>query len=101
MMRIQYCFIWISFWLTASTLRAQVQTNFVMLGAYRVHPTRILAKFNDTVTPQSSVVSLQSLGLKIHRSYRLVPGLVMLDEANAIRLTSLRAFDAETQRQRL
>lgn len=53
--------------------------ELVTVGKHKAHATRILAKYKDDASVQKSHVTLQSLGLRVARTYRLVPGLVLLN----------------------
>jgi hypothetical protein len=100
MYRIQYGFIWISFWLIAFSLPAQVQTNFVTPGVTECIRRAFWQDSTTQSLPNPALFRL-IVGPKNPPAIPTVPGLVLLDEANAIRLTSLRPADADTQRQRL
>jgi subtilisin family serine protease len=62
-----------------ATCVAQGTEDWVQLGGHNVHPTRILVRFKEGVTAQSQEVTLNSLGLTVHRQFALVPGLAVLD----------------------
>ena len=53
--------------------------ELVTIGKHKAHATRILAKYKDAAAVQQSQVALQSLGLRVTRSYKLVPNLVLLN----------------------
>ena len=60
--------------------RLTAQTNFITLGNYTAHPTRILVKFKDGMGSALSAEAVRQAGSKIHRRYDLVPGLAVLEE---------------------
>ncbi len=57
--------------------------ELVTLGKHKAHATRILAKYKDEAAVQKSQPTLQALGLRVSRSYGLVPGLVLLNEGTS------------------
>lgn len=58
---------------------ALAEDRFIQAGKFKVHPTRLLAKFADGAGLQSSAKVLSSVGLAIKTQYTVVPGLVLLD----------------------
>src|SRR6266536_2695514 len=86
--------------LSALSLAAQT-TDFITLGNYQVHPTRILAKFKEGTQPNLSTAAVRQVGSKIHKQYRLVPGLAVFEEANALAPAAVSANDEAARRTRL
>jgi subtilisin family serine protease len=56
------------------------ETNLVTLGKYRVHPTRILARYADQSAARFASQSVASGGGVVIRRFTLVPGLVVFDK---------------------
>jgi subtilisin family serine protease len=83
----------------ASTLAAQ--TSNVEINGHEAHPTRILAKFKDTVVVPSSTGALDTLGSRVEWEYRLVPGLTILEESSQPGVASVPATDESAVRIRL
>jgi len=84
---------------TASALAAQ--PDYVRLDGHEAHPTQILAKFKDTVVAQAATGALIQLGSRVEREYKLVPGLVLLEDAAASAAASQAAIDETAVRVRL
>lgn len=55
--------------------------ELVSVGKFKAHDTRILAKYKDGSSVESTRATLQSLGLKVSRQYDLVSGLVLIDSS--------------------
>src|SRR5205823_14313631 len=77
------------------------QTDYITLGNYQVHPTRILAKFKEGTQSVLSPEAAKQIGSKVHRKYRLVPGLAVFEEANVLARAVVSANDEATLRTRL
>jgi subtilisin family serine protease len=75
--------------------------EWVMLGNYPAHPTRVLAKYKDSARQSVSTQALKQIGSRVHRRYTLVPGLVVLEEINAPSLSAVHANDQAARRTRL
>lgn len=65
--------------------------QFVKVGNYDAHPTRILARLKSDAAAASLDATLDSLGMKVRREYKLVPGLVVLDSVDPRIAPSARA----------
>jgi hypothetical protein len=65
-------------WLVGAA--AHAETNLILVGKHRAHPTKILARYSNVAAVQSSRVTLNSLGLEIASRVSSVPGLVILDD---------------------
>ncbi len=59
--------------------KASAQTAAIELGKYRVHPNRILAKYDTRAAVANANVALAAAGLAVRRQYSLIPGLVVLE----------------------
>jgi subtilisin family serine protease len=93
--------LWVGLLGALSVASATGQEEFVQLGGQQVHPTRILARFaNDSVRPQAAERAA-GLGLRIHRQFRTVPGLVVLEAGDAPPQTVLKTSDPRAHRDRL
>lgn len=77
--------------LLALSFEARAAQEPIVVGKYRAHPTRIIAKYADAPRLQSSGAALESLGLAVQRRYPALPGLVVLDlqEAQAKKLANV------------
>src|SRR5438309_1273153 len=84
-----------------SVITLSAQTNFITLDNYTVHPTRILAKFKEGALSAWSTEAANQIGSRIHKRYKLVPGLAILEEANTVTRATVSANDEETRRSRL
>src|SRR5439155_22399602 len=89
---ITWCLSWV-------TLKAQ--TNYITLGTYTAHPTRILAKFKDGAQSSLSAETVRQIGSRVHRRYKLVPGLAVLEEADTVARAAASVNDEATRRSRL
>src|SRR5436190_10933121 len=58
------------------------QTNLVVVKGHPAHASRLLAKLKspEATKTQSAALSLNAVGLKVHQTIPLVPGLVILEE---------------------
>ncbi len=76
----------------------------IRLGSHEVHPTRLLARsIGDLKSPQvqqQSAATLAAVGMKISRTYPLVPGLVALETVDN-RVGTAAVVSSEEQAQRL
>jgi subtilisin family serine protease len=76
----------------------------IELGGHWVHPTRIIARYQDpagAVAPQNLSL-LSSLGVRVTREYPMVPGLVTIDEpSSALALQAVGVFDPDFQARQL
>ena len=88
-----------TWWLSA--LAVMAQTKWITVGKYEAHPTRILAKYADRVTVESSVTTLSTLGLTVASRYELVPNLVVLDVKGNGGLAPAAVADPAVQSQQL
>lgn len=86
-------------WVGASTLAAQ--SGYIQINGHEAHPTRILAKFKDTIVVAASAGALGQLGSQVEWQYRLVPGLVSLEDATASAAAGVPATDEAAVRTRL
>ena len=77
------------------------QTNFITLGNYLAHPTRILARFKDGTPSRLSTEAVRQMGSSVHRRYQLVPGLAVLEESDTLGLATLPPADESARRTRL
>mgnify|MGYP001256826815 FL=1 len=77
------------------------QAETLRLDSQEVHATRLIGKFKATVADAIGPASVSQYGSAIARRYRLVPGLVLLDEAGQARPAGLPAGDESAARQRL
>ncbi|MBI2924589.1 MAG: S8 family serine peptidase [Verrucomicrobia bacterium] len=77
------------------------QDEFVQLGGRPVHPTRIIARFANEAAGAGAVQRAGDLGLKIHRQFRTLPGMVVFDAADAPPQTILTTRDPLGKRDRL
>ncbi len=75
--------------------------NYVQIDGHEAHPTRILAKFKDTVVVAASADALVQVGSRVDWEYRLVPGLTIMEEADATGLASTPTTDETAARTRL
>src|SRR5215510_10977684 len=94
------------FWLigllgTGCLAQAAGTNQWVTLGKYQVHPTRILVKVKSGVLPDLDTEAARQNGSIVHRRVQLVPGLTVLEEAKPVALATVSANDEETQRTRL
>jgi len=71
-----------------AALPSVAQENLIAIGKHKAHPTRIIGKYKDVATIQSSVSTLRALGLSIHRHYSLVPGMVVMDVSGVAQQTA-------------
>jgi subtilisin family serine protease len=69
-----------------STVSSCADATPIQVGKYKVHPTKILARYSASTSTDSAGVALQSLGLAVQRQYATVPGLVVLDSAAGARM---------------
>lgn len=76
-------------------------TDFVTLDNRRVHPTRLLVRLADQAQTPAALQAAERLGLRVHRQFRQIPGLIVLDAADAPRITSIRSADPRRDRDRL
>jgi hypothetical protein len=53
----------------------------VLINGYEAHPTRILAEFKNDVVVAATADGLDRLGSRIEWQFKLVPGLVILEDA--------------------
>src|SRR5262245_55051994 len=91
-------FCLIGFLAAASVARGAVDTNqWVIIGSYPAHPTRILAKVKDLAQVNLSVETARQSGSKVYRRYQLVPGLAVLEETNPIALATVSPIDRRTR----
>ncbi len=67
------------------------QTPRLWYGKQRVHPTRLLARFGDGVSPATQRNTADQLNETVTRTYPLVPGLVVLEPAGAPALAAAAA----------
>jgi subtilisin family serine protease len=77
--------LWVALLLSSAALQAADNSPWIKLGKAEVHPTRILARFDvgrSLADPEVAPL-LTELGLVIRREYKLVPGLVVFDEATS------------------
>ena len=81
--------------------RLTAQTNFITLGNYTAHPTRILVKFKDGMGSALSAEAVRQAGSKIHRRYNLVPGLAVLEEAATVAQAAVSGTDESARRVKL
>jgi len=83
--------LWVALCLTGAAIQAADNSPWLKVGKAELHPTRILARFEPGRSPSDAEVAplLRELGLTIRREYKLVPGLVVFDEAK--RPVSLQA----------
>lgn len=77
------------------------QAETLRLDSQEVHATRLIGRFKATVADAIGPASVSQYGSAIARRYRLVPGLVLLDEASQARPAGLPAGDESAARQRL
>lgn len=59
---------------------AQAQTDYVLIGNVKAHPTRILAKYRDQVVPLASANRLQQVGSRLQHRYHQLPQLAVLED---------------------
>lgn len=85
----------------AAFAQAADTNEWVMLGKFPAHPTRVLAKYKDSARPSVSTQALRQIGSRVHRWYNLVPGLVVLEEINAPAVAAVPANDEAERRTRL
>ncbi len=57
-------------------------TNYIRLGKYSVHATRLLARYAEGPNLQAQTATLQSVGMVVEHRSKLVPGLVVLNVAD-------------------
>src|SRR2546430_10495066 len=81
---------------SVAALPSIAQDTLITVGKHKAHPTRLIAKYKDVATVQSSAATLRSLGLSARRQYSLVPGLVLLD-SSGVSPQSVAATTPETQ----
>jgi subtilisin family serine protease len=82
---------------------AGAQPEWIQLGKHEVHPTRIIARYNDPDGNRAAADVLRPLGLEQVRQIKLVPGLVAFDvDRDAARLQAVVPLDpAEVLLQRM
>lgn len=92
----------VSLWLMIGSVSAQ-PNNYITVGKYRAHPTRVIAKYKDPnpVSIQSTANTLSTLGVVVKDRFDLVPGLVVLEPRATIALQSVQALDPQVQAQAL
>ncbi|MCW5556070.1 MAG: S8 family serine peptidase [Verrucomicrobiae bacterium] len=87
--------------LCAGIATVSAQSSLPRINGHEAHPTRILAKFKDTVVLAASADALAQVGSRIDWEYRLVPGLTIMEEADTPGLASAPATDETAVRTRL
>lgn len=87
--------------LCVGLLTLSAQGGYPQINGHEVHPTRILAKFKDTIVVTASAGALEALGSRVEWEYRLVPGLTILEESSALGVASVPATDETAVRTRL
>lgn len=92
-----WCILALLLAIEAGAATALGQEEFITVDNNKVHPTRILAKFKDGVTPELSKGQAKQLASKLHKRYKLVPYLVALEEESDA-LPPLPAKAKETER---
>src|ERR1700704_2074592 len=93
---------WLIGALSLAVFAQATDTNeWVMLGKYPAHPTRVLAKYKDSSRQSVSTQALKQIGSRVHRRYNLVPGLVVLEEINTPSLAAVHTTDEVARRTRL
>lgn len=75
--------------------------NPITLGNAQAHPTRILARYKSGARTSLSQETLERASSAARQHYQLVPGLVLLDEADPQRLAAGATADMDTLRARL
>ncbi|MCL4176341.1 MAG: S8 family serine peptidase [Verrucomicrobia bacterium] len=77
--------VWVAICLGGAALQAADNSPWLQIGKAEVHPTRILARFEPSRSLGDAEVAplLAELGLSVRREYKLVPGLVVFDEASS------------------
>lgn len=83
----------------ASALAAQ--PAYVRLDGLEAHPTRILARFKDTVVAQATSGTLNQLGSRVEWESKLVSGLAVLEDAATPGAASQASTDETAVRRRL
>ena len=66
------------------TFTVSAQTNFVMFGNAKAHPTRILAKYKDQVILEAGSNVLRQAGSKLQRRYRQLPQLAVIESSDTV-----------------
>src|SRR5712671_6528632 len=85
--------------LCAPGLTAMAGTNYITLGGYQVHPTRIIAKYKIEGGIKAQSTAAVDAGLSNAWNYSLVPGLVVFDVKQG--LIHADAFDPDVASQQL
>lgn len=65
------------------SVEAQTGTEPIILGSYKAHPTRILARYSNVSMRPSVISALQAQKLVVSKRFSLLPGLVVLDSADS------------------
>jgi subtilisin family serine protease len=87
--------------LAVEPLAVLAQSDSVQLNNLPAHSTRILAKFKDPSHVTTHGEALNQLNSKVHRSFKLMPGLVVLEESDAFALANPASTDHATRLNRL
>ncbi|MBE0543457.1 MAG: S8 family serine peptidase [Verrucomicrobia bacterium] len=87
--------------LSVGVLPVSAAGEYVQIDGHEAHPTRILAKFKDTVVVAASADALAQVGSRVDWQYRLVPGLTLMEEADTPGLASASGMDETAVRTRL
>src|SRR5215470_2171054 len=75
-----------------------VGADTLSLGDLEVDATRILAQYKEPLVMEATHDALAWRGSRIHRHYSLVPGLVALEETNALGKAAIKATATQGQR---
>ncbi len=87
--------------LVLAALPARSQTDALSWGTYKVHPTRVLAKLANPVAEGPALATVSAAGSRVRHHYKLVPGLLLLEDSVGRAPASIARPDEESQRQRL
>jgi serine protease len=69
----------------------QQPQDWIQLGGYNVHPTRILVRYKEGATSQAQSTTFNTLNLAVRRQFQLVPGLAVLDAQDGYLASSATA----------
>lgn len=66
--------------LISATWAEAAETNFIRLGKYDVHPSRLIVKPKSGYSQPAQTAAVDALGLKARAAFRRIPRLVVLEE---------------------